>query len=95
MYLGVADSEITAECSAERRLRKARTEELVALPLLLRAEVELTSGLCELKESVAELVWSTMGWVRSCTEEANGVPVQHSRLGWVLSCELENCAIKP
>lgn len=74
---------------------KVTAEEVMASPLPMKGDVELTPGSYQVKESVYGLSWSTMGWARSCTGEANSAPVLHTtRLGLVLFCELENCVIQ-
>lgn len=87
--------EIPAECAAEGWVGKITAEEVTASPLPMKADVELTPGSYQMKESVYGLSWSAMGWARSCSGEANSVPGLHStRLGLVLFCELENYVIQ-
>lgn len=74
---------------------KVSGEEVIASPLPMKADVELTPGSYQLKQSVYGLEWSSMGWARSCTGEENSVPVLHTtRLGLFLFCELGNCVVQ-
>lgn len=41
---------------------KVTAEEVMASPLPMEADVELTAGSYQLKESVHGLAWCTMGW---------------------------------
>lgn len=94
-YLNVENGESTTEYSAEGWVGKVTGEGVIALPLPGKADVELTPGSYQLKESVYGLAWSSMGWARSCTGGDNSVPVLHTtRLGLFLFCELENCVIQ-